>query len=88
MRQQFQKYIFNLILQFDVMNISKEIALRGMIQSIFDDRPTLVQVMVWCRQATRHYLSQRWPQSMSEYGVINPQSVKQREVNSEGHTMG
>ena len=32
--------------------------------------------MAWCRQATSHYLSQRWPRSMSPYGVIRPQWVK------------
>ena len=26
-----------------------------------DDKPTLVQVMAWCRQATRHYLRQCYP---------------------------
>ena len=28
--------------------------------------------MAWCHQATRHYLSQCWPRSMSPYGVIRP----------------
>ena len=31
--------------------------------------------MVWCRQATSHYLSQWWPRSMSPYGVTRPQWV-------------
>ena len=30
---------------------------------------TLVQVMLWCRQATTHYLSQCWPRSMSLLGL-------------------
>ena len=42
-----------------------------------NDNSILVQVMVWCRQATSHYLSQYWPSSMSPYGVIMPQWVKQ-----------
>ena len=31
--------------------------------------------MAWCHQAPSHYLSQRWPRSMSPYGVISPQWV-------------
>ena len=41
-----------------------------------DDKSTLVQVMAWCRQATSHYLSQCWPESLSTYGVTRPQWVK------------
>ena len=41
-----------------------------------DDTSTLVQVMAWCRQATRHYMSQCWPRFMSPYGVTRPQWVK------------
>ena len=40
-----------------------------------DGKSTLVQVMAWCRQATRHYLSQCWSRSLSPYGVIRPQWV-------------
>ena len=42
---------------------------------LYDDKSTLVQVMDWCRQATSHYLSQRWPKFMSLYGVPRPQWV-------------
>ena len=42
-----------------------------------DDQLTLVQVMAWCHQATSHYLSQCWPRSLSPYGIIRPQWVKQ-----------
>ena len=31
--------------------------------------------MAWCRQATRHYLSQSWPRSLSPYDVTRPQWV-------------
>ena len=31
--------------------------------------------MVWCRQATSHYVSQCWPRSLSPYGVTRPQWV-------------
>ena len=39
------------------------------------EKSTLVQVMVWCRQATNHYLSQCWPRSVSPYGITRPQWV-------------
>ena len=50
-----------------------EIALRKMPQDLTDDKPTLVHVMAWCRQATSHYLSLCWLSSMSPYGVTRPQ---------------
>ena len=40
-----------------------------------DDKPTLVHVMTWCRQAISYYLSQCWHRSMSPNGVTNPQWV-------------
>ena len=49
--------------------VSNEIALRLMSLNPPDDKSTLVQVMAWCRQATSHYLSQCWPNSMSPYGI-------------------
>ena len=39
------------------------------------NKPTLVQVMAWCRQATGHYLNQRWPRSVLPYGATRPQCV-------------
>ena len=36
------------------------------------DKSTLVQVKAWYHQATRHYLSQCWPRSLSQYDVTNP----------------
>ena len=38
-----------------------------------EDKPTLVQVMAWCLQATSLYLSHCWPRSVSSYGVSRPQ---------------
>ena len=43
-----------------------------MSQNPTDDKSTLVQVMAWCCQATSHYLSQWWPNSVMSY-VIRPQ---------------
>ena len=55
--------------------ISYEIALRWMPLDLTDDKSPLVQVMVWCCQATSHYLSQCWPKSMSPNVVTRPQWV-------------
>ena len=44
-------------------------------KTLTNEKSTLVQIMVWCRQATRHYLSQCWPRSMSPYGVSRPQQI-------------
>ena len=42
----------------------------------YDDKVILVQVTAWCRQATRHYLSQCWLRSMLSYMVTRPQYFK------------
>ena len=44
-----------------------------LIKGATDGKSTLVQIMVWCRQATSHYLIQYWPISMSPNGVTRPQ---------------
>ena len=56
-------------------SISYEIALRWIPLDLTDDKSTLIQIMASCRQATRHYLSQCWPRSLSPYGVTRPQWV-------------
>ena len=38
-------------------------------------KSTLVQVTVWCLEATSHNLSQCWPSYLSPYGVTGPQRV-------------
>ena len=72
----FRKVIFKLTLVNGGWGISYEIALKWMPQDLAYDKSTLVQVMVWCRQATSHYLSQLWPRSMSPNGVTRPKWVK------------
>ena len=68
--------IFKLILMSDGWGIFCEIALRWQLLNLTGDTSSLVQVMVWCRQATSHYLSQCWPSSsMSPYDVTKPQWV-------------
>ena len=39
------------------------------------EKSTLVQVTVWCLEATSHNLSQCWPSYLSPYGVTGPQRV-------------
>ena len=56
--------------------ISCKITLIWMLLALTDDKSTLVQIMAWCRQATSYYLSQCWWRSLSPYGVIRPQWVK------------
>ena len=76
-QRNFNEVIFQLILVIDGWSISCKIVLKWMPMDLTDGKSTLVQVMAWCRQATSHYLSQCWPRSLSPYGVIRPQWVKQ-----------
>ena len=68
--------IFNLVLLIDIFTSSKDNALRWMPWGLIDDKSTLVQVMVWCCQATNHYVNQSWPSSMSPYGVTRPHWIQ------------
>ena len=54
-------------LGFKFMSMSCEIELRWMPQNIFDDKSTLFQLVVWCRQATSHCVSQCWFRSTSPF---------------------
>ena len=66
---------FKQILLIDGWGISCKTALIWMSLGFTDDKPTLVQVMAWCRQTTSHYLSQCWLSSLSPYGVTTPKRV-------------
>ena len=68
--------IFNLVLVIGIFRSSHDNALRWMPQDLTDDKSTLVQLMAWCQQATRHYLSQCWLSSFLPYGIARPQWVK------------
>ena len=57
------------------MSTSCEFAQRWMLQNTFDVKSTLVQVMVWCRQAASHYLNLCWLRSISPW-VTRPKWVK------------
>ena len=80
----FRYVILKQILVIDGWGISCEIALIWMSLDIIDDQSTLVQVMVWCRQATSQY----WPRSLSPYGVTRPQWVKYQMLSSESKYTG
>ena len=66
---------FNLVLLIGIFRSSHDNALWLMIENLTDDKSTLVQVMVWFRQAINHYLSQCWPRSLSPYGVTRFQCI-------------
>ena len=72
----FRMVIFKLTLVNGGWGISYEIALRWMPQDFTEDKSTLFQVMSWCHQASRHYLSPCQPRSMSPNGVTRLQWVK------------
>ena len=71
-KSNFSKVIFKLILVingcFFLWNCAK-------MNATDNNKPTLIQVMAWCLQATSHYLRQCWPRSMSLYGITTPQWV-------------
>ena len=74
-RCHFKTAIFNLVSLIGIFTSSNDNALRWMPWDLTDDESTLVQVMAWCHQASRHYLSQCTPSSMSPYGITRPQWV-------------
>ena len=71
----FKSFTFKLITQNSNFSSHCEIAVSWMTQNFTNEKSTLVQVMAWGCQATSHYLSKYWPQSMSSYGVTRPQWV-------------
>ena len=71
----FKSMMFKHILQIKFMGTCCEIALRWIPQNSFDNMSTLLQEMVWCCQATSHYLSQYRPRSVYPYGITKPQWV-------------
>ena len=60
---------FKLNLRNGILGTSCDISHRWVLQNPIDDESTLAQVVVWCRQATRYYLNQCWPRSISPYDV-------------------
>ena len=74
--KRFYCMIFKLIIQNSSLGTHCEIAYRWMPHNLTNEKPTLVQVMAWCHQATSHYLSQCWPRSMSPYDITRLHWVK------------
>ena len=66
-RQNFSNYFF--IASFNIVIVWS-------LQQLVGDKSTLVQVMVWCSQATSHYLNE-WSthRSMTSFYIIWPQWV-------------
>ena len=56
---------FKLTSEIWFSNNPYEIVLGGMPLGPTNDKPSLVQVMVWCPQATNHYVRQFWHSYMS-----------------------
>ena len=72
----FNEISYKVILLIDGWDISCEIAFRWLCLNHTDEKQTLVHIMAWCHQATRHYLSQCWSRSILPYGVTRPQWVQ------------
>ena len=68
--------IFKDISGMCILRISCEIAMKWMSQDMVYDKSTLVQVMVRCHQATKHYLRQCWPRFLLLCGVTRLKWVK------------
>ena len=75
----FSNSLYNTVAWLQVVKLS----LGKMPQKLTSEKSTLVQVMVWCHQATSHYLSQHWPRSMSPCSVTRPQWVNFRSCTAE-----
>ena len=60
-----KKTISNLVVLIDIFRSCYDNASRWMPRDLTNVKPTLIQVMTWCRQATSHYLSYCWPRSKS-----------------------
>ena len=66
----FKSVIFKLVLGNDIS--CYKLLRCGYHKNLICNESTMVQLMVWCRKATGHYLSQSWSRFMSPYGVIRP----------------
>ena len=62
-----------IILNVWILNI---VSLKCVSDGLIENKSTLVQLMVWCCQATIYYLNQCWPMSVLPYGINEPQWVK------------
>ena len=72
---------FKLFFLVDGWGISCEITHRWMAVLLIN-KSALVRVIVWCRQATSHYLCQYRPRCMSSYGAIRPHNILNTPISS------
>ena len=72
---------FQHILMIDISSISSEIIFRWIPQAFTDEKSTLIQVMNWCCQATRHHTNKCHLSSMSPYGITKGQWVDMHSYN-------
>ena len=69
-----KKIIFNSSSLIGIFRCSYDNALVWIPRNL-NEKSVLLLVMVWCRQATSHYLNQCWTRSILPYGVTRPQWV-------------
>ena len=68
--------ISNLVLLTDIFKAPGDNALRLMPQDLTGVKSTLVQVMLWCHQATSHHLNQYWQSSVSKWTTLCRQNFQ------------
>ena len=71
----FENTVFKLLLLIDIFKSSHDNDLGRMPEYFANHKSTLVQVRIWCHEATSPYPSQCWLCSRSPYGITGPQWV-------------
>ena len=64
--------IFKLIILNDGLGIHHDIVIRWMPHDLTNEKSTLVILMAWNPQATRHYHTQCWTSCMSAFRISKP----------------
>ena len=72
----FTSVLCEIALRINTLSTSCEIGRRWVPKNPIDGKSTLVQVMVWCRQAARHDMSQRRRRYLSPSDVTRTEWVK------------
>ena len=83
-RGDYQTANFQSCLLISILRSSCDYALRLMTQDFTDYKSTMVQVMIWCSQATNHYLSQCSSRSLWSFSVARLRQVKTLSPNKMG----
>ena len=67
----------------NIWSVQVNSTLKWMTEGFLDGKSTSVEVMVWCPQATIHYLNQGWPRSLTLCIPIRLYSIRDhKELNS------